>query len=105
MKNFALPLLAAFTLFALTVPASAAETSKAAPVTTLEQQVKEPVPPFELKIKPPLIQRCYMVQGTSCTSLGATMGCTDSCSNQLSCTCVYYYSNPSVLFWNCDWEC
>jgi hypothetical protein len=106
MKNFAL--VAAFALLASTVPASAAEisgeSSKVAPATTLEQQLEGRVAPLEL-IKPPLIQRCWMVQGTSCTTIGATMGCTDSCSNNLSCTCVYYYSNPSVWFWNCDWEC
>ena len=103
MKNFAF--LVAFALLALTVPASAAETSsKAAPAATLEQQTEGPLP-LLWKIKPPLVQRCYMVQGTSCTTAGATMSCTDACSNNLSCTCVYYYSNPSVKFWNCDLEC
>ncbi|HEX7180338.1 MAG TPA: hypothetical protein VF756_00740 [Thermoanaerobaculia bacterium] len=76
MKSFAL--LAAFALLAFAVPSSA---------------------------KPPLLQYCLAVQGTSCTILGATMGCTDVCSNQLSCTCVYDYGNPSVWYWNCDWEC
>jgi hypothetical protein len=102
MKNFAL--LVALALLALTVPASAAEISKAAPATTLGQQTGGVVPPFELKFRP-LTPRCSAAQGTSCTTAGATMGCTDVCNNQLSCTCSYNYSNPSVLFWNCDWEC
>jgi len=58
--------------------------------------------------------RCYVVDGTSCPSPGATQNCTDVCNNQLSCTCVdygthqypsYYPSDPSTWFWDCDWEC
>jgi hypothetical protein len=101
MKNFAL--VVAFALLAVTVPASAAEMSKAAPTTTLEQRIEGWVPPLEL-IKPPLVERCYAVHGTSCTSLGSTKACTDVCSNQLSCTCTYF-SNPNVWFWFCDQEC
>jgi hypothetical protein len=62
--------------------------------------------------KPPLILRCYEVDGTSCPTLGATRECTDVCSNQLSCTCVDTehhpfppLSDPSNWFWDCDWEC
>jgi hypothetical protein len=56
----------------------------------------------------PLVEptpRCYAVDGTSCATLGATRECTDSCNNRLGCTCTYYYSDPSVWFWRCDWEC
>jgi hypothetical protein len=107
MKNFAL--LVAFALLAFAVPASAAETSKAvpekaAPATTLELQIEGSVPPVEM-IRPPILQYCSAVQGTSCSTVGSTQACTDVCSNHLSCTCTYYYSNPSVHFWNCDWEC
>jgi hypothetical protein len=49
--------------------------------------------------------RCYQLDGTSCATLGATQACTDVCGNNLSCTCTYYYSDPSVWFWMCDWEC
>ncbi len=105
MKYFAL--VVAFALLALTIPASAAEISaeisKAAPATTLDPQIEGRVQPLEM-IRP-FLQYCSAVQGTSCTTIGSKMGCTDSCSNQLSCTCTYYYSNPSVHFWNCDWEC
>jgi hypothetical protein len=101
MKNFAL--MVAFALLPLAVPASAAEISKAAPATTLEQ-ITGQAPPLEM-MRPPLTPYCSAVQGTSCTTVGATTPCTDVCSNQLSCTCGYNYSNPNVKFWNCDWEC
>lgn len=101
MKNFVF--LVAFALLAFAVPSSAAEISQVAPATTLEQQTEGPVPPLELA--PTILQYCSAVQGTSCTSLGAKKGCTDSCSNQLSCTCVYNYGTPNVWYWNCDWEC
>jgi hypothetical protein len=104
MKKFALVL--AFALLPLAVPASAAEISKVAPATTPEQQIKGPVAPVEMMYPlPPLIQYCSVVQGTSCTTVGSTKACTDVCGDQLSCTCSYYYSNPNVHFWDCDWEC
>jgi hypothetical protein len=102
MKSFAF--MVAFALLALTVPASAAEISTAAPVT-LEQLFEGPAP-LEMG-KPPLVivPYCWTVHGTSCTEIGATRACTDVCSSQLSCTCTYDYSNPSVWYWYCDLEC
>jgi hypothetical protein len=106
MKNFAL--VVALALFALTVPASAAEisspeSSKAAPAMTLEQQIEGTVPPALELIGPVFWPRCADVHGTSCTSLGSKKACTDVCSNQLSCTCTNYYS--SGLRWRCNQEC
>lgn len=102
MKSFAL--LLALALLSFTGPAFAAETSEAPPELTLEQQVEGPIAWLEMgpsAIKP----FCWTVQGTTCTSVGSTRPCTDSCNNNLSCTCTYYYSNPTFLWWNCDWEC
>lgn len=106
MKKFAL--LAVFALLLAALPASAGEVSPApvvAPVT-LDQILEGTVTP-QNKIKPPIviIPFCWQVQGTTCTSVGATRPCTDVCNNNLSCTCTYYYSNPSFRFWNCDYEC
>jgi hypothetical protein len=104
MKNFALVL--AFALLPIAVPGSADESSTVAPATTLKQQIEGPVAPLDMMYPPPpLVQRCSAVQGTSCTTVGSTQPCTDVCNNQLSCTCSYYYSNPNVYFWDCDWEC
>jgi hypothetical protein len=102
MKNFVLVL--AFALLPL-VPASAAEISKVAPATTLEQQTKGSVAPVEMIHQP--VPYCSAVQGTSCAGAGSTQACTDACNNQLSCTCSYYYYSPYsyTLLWNCDWEC
>lgn len=77
MKIFAL--LVTLVLVALAVPVSA--------------MIPQPIP------------YCHVVQGTSCTSVGAKKSCTDVCGNNLSCTCTYYYSNPGVRFWNCQQEC
>jgi hypothetical protein len=98
MKNLAL--LVAFALLALAVPASAAEISEAPPATTLEQQTSGPVAP--LQMIPPLIPYCSAVNGTSCTTVGATKRCTDVCSSQLSCTCTSF---GGTKFWYCDQEC
>jgi hypothetical protein len=99
MKSFAL--LVALAFLTLAVPASAAENSVCAPVTTtLEQQTEGPVAPLEM-IKPVLY--CSNVHGTSCPSVGATKACTDICHSQLSCTC--YNSPPNGLRWYCDQEC
>lgn len=101
-----LVLLAAFAIFAATLPASAAEVSPAPAAATLQQIFGGADAPKD-KIKPPIeiIPFCWQVQGTSCTTVGATRPCTDVCNNSLSCSCTYYYSNPSVRFWNCDYEC
>ncbi len=76
MKNLAF--LAALTLVAFAIPVSAG---------------------------PVLIPYCHLVNGTSCTTVGAKRSCTDICGSNLSCTCTYYYSNPSVKFWYCQQEC
>ena len=64
--------------------------------------------------KPPLIPRCYELDGTACPMAGNTAACTDVCGNNLSCTCTYNYYNPwnydpywdpSVPRWDCDYEC
>jgi hypothetical protein len=101
MKSFAFVI--AFALLALAVPASAAEISNVATTTTLLQQIEGRPAPLELFRQP--IPYCSAVQGTSCTTLGATMGCTDVCNDQLSCTCTSLYSNPSARIWNCSVEC
>ena len=102
MKKFAF--VVALVLLATVVPASAEETSSTPPPTSLEQQIKGPVQPIELGPRE-ITPFCSAVQGTSCTTVGATRSCTDVCNNNLSCTCSYYYSNPSVKFWDCMWEC
>lgn len=57
-----------------------------------------------LSAGPVPIQFCHVVEGTSCTTLGAKRSCTDACGNNLSCTCTYA-SNPNVRFWHCLIEC
>jgi hypothetical protein len=91
-----LALLMAFALFALTVPASAAEISQAAPAVTPEHQIEGPLPMLERVIKP--IPRCSAVTGT-CSPTGSTMACTDACNNHLSCTCTASHT------WFCQQEC
>jgi hypothetical protein len=98
MKTFALGVALALLALTLTIPTSAAEISKAAPATTLEQQTTEFIPPFELMFR----QRCSVLQGTSCPTVGATMACTDACSDLLSCTCISFNGSR---FWNCSIEC
>jgi len=108
MKNFALVI--AFALLAA-VPASAAEIVKAAPaapVVTLEQPAKGETPLF-LGIHQ-ITPRCYALQGTSCDRVGSTTACTDSCFNNLSCTCYNYYGGPynqTIIgrYWLCNEEC
>jgi hypothetical protein len=100
MKN--LVLLVALALFALTVPASAAETAKGAPAVTSPSQAAA-FPDLARIIKP--VPGCAASQGTSCTTLGSTMACTDVCHDKLSCTCVSSFSNPSVHVWSCQAEC
>jgi hypothetical protein len=109
MKNFALVI--AFALLA-TVPASAAEISKAAPAMTPEQQTQEAIP-LGAGIQPEIIQpvpRCYTLDGNSCSNPWETRACTDACQNQLHCTCEPYYGGPYYntiigYYWRCDWEC
>ncbi len=102
MKKFVL--LAAFALLAIAAPAAAesSATAQADPTVTLEQITGQPAPVQMINPPPPY---CWQVQGTSCTVVGAKRACTDVCNNNLSCTCTYYYSNPSVRFWNCQYEC
>jgi hypothetical protein len=93
MKKLAL--LIALALFALTVPASAAETSQTAPAMTPAQQIGTPSL-LERIIKP--IPRCSAVTGT-CSPTGSTMACTDACGDHLSCTCTSSHT------WFCQQEC
>lgn len=102
MKNVAF--LMAVAVLVLAVPVSAAETSTDAPASALELQIEGPVPPLDMA-RPAPIPFCSDVQGTSCTTVGAKRSCTDVCHSQLSCTCTYFYSNPSVRFWHCQQEC
>lgn len=95
MKKFAFAV--ALMLLAVALPASAAETSSAAPLMTPIQQIESPVQP--ILMGPVLIPYCSTVQGTSCTTVGSTRSCTDACHNQLSCTCT------SLHRWNCLIEC
>lgn len=94
MKKLAL--LMALALFALTVPASAAETSNTAPAMTPAHQIDGPLPLLERVIKP--IPRCSAVTGT-CSPTGSTMACTDACGDHLSCTCTSSHT------WFCQQEC
>lgn len=97
MKKFALAV--AFALLA-TLQVSAAEISQAAPATTpLLQQIQGTTPPPLFKGPGPLIPRCSALDGTTCSSAGATTPCTDVCNNKLSCTC------QSGHFWYCNQEC
>lgn len=108
MKNFVL--VVAFALLA-TVPALAAEISKAAPTTpALEQQAQGTTPVFEANFIRMPTPYCSTLQGTSCPTAGTTTACTDVCNNQLSCTCynVYgppYYTTIVGRYWYCDYEC
>ena len=88
--------LPALALFALTVPASAAETSQAAPAVTPEHQIEGPLPMLERVIKP--VPFCSTVTGT-CSPIGSTTACTDICGDHLSCTCI------SLHLWFCQQEC
>ena len=108
MKKFALVVALALLV---TVPVSAAEISQAAPATTpLLQQIQGTTPPPLFKGPHQLIPYCSTVQGTTCSSAGATTPCTDVCHNQLSCTCQNIYAPPYYIivighYWLCDYEC
>ena len=92
MKKLAL--LIALALFALTVPASAAEPAQTAPAVTPAQQIGTPSL-LERIVKP--VPYCSAVTGTC--SPGATTPCTDVCGDHLSCTCTSFHS------WFCQYEC
>lgn len=98
MKRFAF--VAAFAFLALTIPASAAEVSEAAPATTLQQLETENFL-ASLKIKMP----CSFIEGTSCPYAGNTQTCYDVCGYAVSCTCTAYSPNPNYRFWRCGWQC
>jgi len=107
MKTLALVI--AFALLA-TVSASAAEMSTAAPATPALEPPAVGTPPPLFAGPRPLIPYCSTVQGTSCSSAGATQACTDVCHNQLSCTCYNIYAPPYYVTvighaWYCDQEC
>ena len=102
MKNFAFVI--AFALLAA-VPASATEICQAAPAVTSEKQIQEAIP-----MGPQPIPRCYTVEGTSCSTTGATRTCTDACRNMLSCTCYErwggtYGTTFLGRYWDCLDEC
>lgn len=104
MKNFALVI--AFALLAA-VPVSAAEICQAAPAVTALEQAQEAIPLF---VGPKPIPRCYTVEGTSCSTTGATRTCTDVCQNLLSCHCYErwggtYGTTFLGRFWDCLDEC
>ncbi len=97
MKKLAL--LIALALFALTVPASAAETAQTAPtaqMVTPEHSIDQPLPMLERIIT--LVPRCSAVTG-SCSPVGSTKACTDACGDHLSCTCTSSHT------WFCQQEC
>jgi hypothetical protein len=97
MKKLAL--LIALALFALTVPASAADisdTSQTAPAMTPAHQIDGPLPMLERVIT--LVPRCSAVTG-SCSPVGSTKACTDACGDHLSCTCTSSHT------WFCQQEC
>ena len=97
MKKLALLIaVALFSLTALTVPASAAETSQTAPVMTPAHQIDGPLPLLERIIKP--VPFCSAVHGT-CSPTGSTTPCTDACGDHLSCTCTSSHT------WVCQQEC
>jgi hypothetical protein len=107
MKNFALVI--AFALLA-SVPASAAEISKAAPAMTPVKQTQEAIPLFVGPRPLPYPPRCYTLHGNSCPTSGATQACTDVCKNNLSCTCHNFYGGTYGTtflgrYWVCDYEC
>ena len=59
---------------------------------------------------PQLIQYCSVVNGTSCTTVGAKKSCTDVCGNNLSCTCRNFYGGTYGTtflgrYWVCQHEC
>jgi hypothetical protein len=97
MKNLAL--LVAVALLALAVPASAGETSDAAFLATLAQQVEVPLSPFNPGLKGP----CHLVDSRACTSAGATTVCLDGCGFQVTCVCTTYAGNQK--YWRCGWQC
>ncbi len=100
MKKLALLIaLVFFALTALTVPASAAETSQTAPTAqmmTPAHQIDGPLPLLERIIKP--VPFCSAVHGT-CSPTGSTTPCTDACGDHLSCTCTSSHT------WFCQQEC
>lgn len=96
MKKLALLIaVALFSLTALTVPASAADTSQTAPAMTPAQQIGTPSL-LERIIKP--VPFCSAVHGT-CSPTGSTTPCTDACGDHLSCTCTSSHT------WFCQQEC
>lgn len=117
MKNFAFVI--AFALLAA-VPASAAEMAsateitsaveapQAAPAMTPANQTQDLI--FLLAGPRPLLPRCYTVEGTSCSTTGATRTCSDACGNTLGCHCYErwggtYGTTFMGRFWDCLDEC
>jgi hypothetical protein len=102
MKSFAL--MVAVALLAFAVPASAAEISEAAFLTTLAQQIEAPLPPIDLGLTPvPVTPSCDNVNSLACPRAGATTVCLDGCGHQVSCTCYTYVG--TLKYWSCGWQC
>jgi hypothetical protein len=110
MKKLALVIV--FALLAA-IPASAAEIPTAAPTDPAAPAMTPAQPAGDLiflvgGIQP--IPRCYTIDGTSCTTTGATKACTDACHNSLSCTCYErwggtYGTTFLGRYWRCSVEC
>ncbi len=100
-----LALMLALALFALTLPASAAaapEGSSSSVQANVSDSAPTPIP----LIPKFLLQYCWDVEGTTCSPLGSTKGCTDVCFNQLSCTCrSYTWWGQTTQVWDCQEPC
>ncbi len=99
-----LALVLALSLFALTLPAPAA-TAPEVTSSSVQTNVSDsaPAPTFLI---PKLLLYCWNVEGTTCGPVGSTTGCTDGCSNVLSCTCrSYVWLGQTVRYWDCQEPC
>lgn len=95
----------ALALFALSLPASA-EVAAGTATASLESPATpantEPLSPIFLGPKP----YCWNVEGTTCSPVGSTTGCTDACFNQLTCTCrSYVWLGQTIRYWDCQEVC
>ena len=95
----------AFALFALVLPTSAAtapEVASAPVQANISDSAPAPIPLIPQYLR----QYCWDVEGTTCSPVGSTTGCTDVCFNQLSCTCrSYVWLGQTVRYWDCQEVC
>lgn len=91
----------AFALFALALPAAAAET---VPVASIETPSFAEVPAPEFLAKPPLIFYCWYIEGTTCGGVGSSTTCTDVCGYYYTCTCAQPWGGGSPV-WQCPYTC